>query len=148
MVGLGMGPASLSFILAVQHTVKWGQRGVATGAAIFLRTIGGALGVGLLGATLGWELAHRLAAAGGTGIDVTAALRPETHQSLSTSQLALVQAALGQTLRDVYLQMVLLGIGMLVCAFWLPDRQATLDVAAPDHDAVEDEDVAVAASEI
>jgi hypothetical protein len=79
LVGLGMGPTSLSFILAVQHTVTWGQRGVATGAAIFLRTIGGAIGVGLLGATLGWELAHRLAQAGASGIDVTAALRPETH---------------------------------------------------------------------
>ncbi len=62
--GLGMGPTSLSFILAVQHAVSWGQRGVATGAVIFLRTIGGAIGVGLLGATLGWELAHRLARAG------------------------------------------------------------------------------------
>ena len=52
-----MGPTSFSFILAVQHSVSWGQRGVATGAATFLRTIGGALGVGLLGASLAWELA-------------------------------------------------------------------------------------------
>ena len=51
-----MGPTSLSFVLAVQHAVSWGQRGVATGAVIFLRTIGGAIGVGLLGATLGWGL--------------------------------------------------------------------------------------------
>ena len=80
--GLGMGPTSLSFILAVQHAVSWGQRGVATGAVIFLRTIGGAIGVGLLGATLGWGLAHRLARAGATGIDVVAALRPETHEVL------------------------------------------------------------------
>ena len=44
VVGMGMGPASLSFILAVQHAVSWGQRGVATGAVIFFRTIGGATG--------------------------------------------------------------------------------------------------------
>ena len=124
--GLGMGPTSLSFVLAVQHAVSWGQRGVATGAVIFLRTIGGAIGVGLLGATLGWGLAHRLARAGATGIDVVAALRPETHQSLSSAQLALVQSNLGLTLRDVYLQMTILGIGCLVCAFWLPDKHATL----------------------
>ena len=49
IVGTGMGPTSLSFILAVQHAVTWGQRGVATGAATFSRTIGGAIGVGLLG---------------------------------------------------------------------------------------------------
>ena len=104
-----MGPTSLSFILSVQHSVKWGQRGVATGAVIFLRTIGGAMGVGLLGAALGWELAHRLAAAGATGINITAALRPETHQFLSAGQLAIVQANLGHALRDVYIQMAALG---------------------------------------
>ncbi len=48
IVGTGMGPTSISFILAIQHAVTWGQRGVATGAATFTRTIGGAVGVGLL----------------------------------------------------------------------------------------------------
>ena len=111
-----MGPTSLSFILAVQHAVSWGQRGVATGAVIFLRTIGGAIGVGLLGATLGWELAHRLAVSGATGIDVAAALRPETHKRLSPAQLRLVQSNLGLTLRDVYLLITLLAIGSMICA--------------------------------
>ena len=46
-----------------------------------MRTIGGAVGVGMLGATVGWGLAHRLARAGAKGIDVVAALRPETHET-------------------------------------------------------------------
>ena len=62
VVGLGMGPTSLSYILAVQNSVDWGRRGAATAAVIFFRTMGGALGVGVLGATLGMSLAHRLAA--------------------------------------------------------------------------------------
>ncbi len=82
VAGTGMGPTSLSFILAVQHEVSWGQRGVATGAATFLRTIGGAIGVGLLGATLFWGLGHRLKQAAASDIDVVAALRPETHAKL------------------------------------------------------------------
>ena len=57
IVGLGFGPTSLSFILCTQHSVDWGRRGVATGAVTFFRTMGGALGVGLLGAVLGFELA-------------------------------------------------------------------------------------------
>jgi EmrB/QacA subfamily drug resistance transporter len=149
LVGLGMGPTSLSFILAVQHSVKWGQRGVATGAVIFLRTIGGALGVGLLGAALGWELAHRLAAAGASGIDVTAALRPETHAVLSTEQLVLVQANLGHALRDVYWQMAALGIGTLLCALWLPDKHEThASAGGPDHGEDGEDGFAVAASEL
>ena len=95
VVGMGMGPTSLSFILAVQHAVSWGQRGVATGAVIFFRTIGGAIGVGLLGGALGWELSHLLNLAGATSIDVGAALRPETHYQLTPEYLALVQSVLG-----------------------------------------------------
>jgi multidrug resistance protein len=149
LVGLGMGPCSLSFILSVQHSVKWGQRGVATGAVIFLRTIGGALGVGLLGAALGWELARRLAASGASGINVTAALRPETHQFLTAEQLALVQGHLGHALRDVYAQMAALGIATMVCAMGLPNKHQTHASAAEsgrEEDA--DEGFAVAASEL
>jgi len=146
--GLGMGPTSLSFILAVQHAVNWGQRGVATGAVTFLRTIGGAIGVGLLGATLGWGLAHRLAVAGASGVDVAAALRPETHRFLIPAQLALVQSNLGLTLRDVYLQMMFLGIGCLVCAVWLPNKHATLSHSrSHEREVPEDEALAVAAAE-
>jgi multidrug resistance protein len=149
LVGLGMGPTSLSFILSVQHSVKWGQRGVATGAVIFLRTIGGALGVGLLGAALGWELTHRLAAAGASGINITAALRPETHQFLSADQLALVQSQLGHALRDVYIQMAVLGIGTMLCALGLPNKQETHASAAESgRDEDDDEGFAVAAAEL
>ena len=111
IVGMGMGPASLSFILAVQHAVSWGQRGVATGAVIFFRTIGGAIGVGLLGGALGWELSYLLTSAGATGIDVGAALRPETHHQLTPANLVLVQSVLGLSLRDLYIQMLRPGPG-------------------------------------
>jgi len=150
IVGTGMGPTSLSFILAVQHSVSWGQRGVATGAATFLRTVGGAVGVGLLGATLAWELARRLASAGGGAIDVVSALRPETHTHLSAGDLALVQSSLGLTLRDVFIQIVLLGLGSMICAFWLPGKQATLAHANIDLDeeTLEDDGLAVAAAEV
>jgi MFS family permease len=126
VVGMGMGPASLSFILAVQHAVSWGQRGVATGAVIFFRTIGGAIGVGLLGGALGWELSHLLTSAGATSIDVGAALRPETHQQLTPANLALVQSVLGLSLRDLYIQMLLLALGTLLCTAWLPGKWATI----------------------
>jgi EmrB/QacA subfamily drug resistance transporter len=146
--GLGMGPTSLSFVLAVQHTVSWGQRGVATGSVIFLRTIGGAIGVGILGAMLGWGLAHRLAGAGAAGINVVAALRPETHKSLSHAQLALVQSSMGHTLRDVFLLMMVLGIGCVVCAYWLPDKDATLTHSRThERETADDEGLAVTASE-
>jgi multidrug resistance protein len=141
VVGMGMGPTSLSFILAVQHSVSWGQRGVATGAVIFLRTIGGAIGVGVLGAMLAWELGLRLAEAGATGIDIASALRPETHGQLLASQLSAVRIHLGLTLRDVFLQMAALGIGSVLCALWLPNKHATLENSSLHERAIRREDL-------
>jgi multidrug resistance protein len=149
IVGTGMGPTSLSFILAVQHAVEWGQRGVATGAVTFLRTIGAAISVGLLGATLAWELARRLAHSGGSGIDVVSALRPETHKHLIPEDLSLVQACLGLTLRDVFIQIVLLAIGSMICAFWLPGKLATQAHSKVEiEETSEDDGLAVVASEL
>lgn len=148
VVGFGMGPASLCMILAVQHSVTWGQRGVATGAVTFLRTIGGAIVVGLLGALLAHGLGLRLIAAGAIDVDVAAALRPETHGLLSRDVLLLVQDKLGLGLRDVYLVIAGLGLGTLVCALWLPGRDSTTthpSVSEPERPA--EERMAVVASE-
>ncbi len=149
IVGTGMGPTSISFMLAIQHAVTWGQRGVATGAATFSRTIGGAVGVGLLGASLAWELSRRLATAGGSGIDIAAALRPESHRLLGPLQLSLVQTHLGLTLRDVYIQITLFAVVSMVCALWLPGKKATLShQSATETEVLEDEGLAVVASEL
>lgn len=122
VIGMGMGPTSLSYILGVQHEVNWGRRGVATGAVTFVRTMGGALGVGLLGASLGFALAHRLAAS--KGIDVAAALRPETHKLLAQDQLLAVQSALGRSLRDVFLEMFAMAVLAIVCSIGLRGGRA------------------------
>ncbi len=146
VVGFGMGPASLCMILAVQHSVEWGQRGVATGAVTFLRTIGGAIGVGLLGALLAAGLGARLALAG--AIDVAAALRPETHRLLPREVLTLVRANLGLGLRDVYLVIAGLGLASLLCTLWLPGRDATATHSSiSDRERTAEEGLAVAASE-
>ena len=124
VIGVGMGPTSLSFILSTQNAVAWGRRGVATAAVTFFRTMGGALGVGFLGATLGFGFAGRLVAAGAGGIDVVAALRPETHGALSPAELALVQTSLGATLRDVFLQMIAVGVSTIIAARYLSPGRA------------------------
>ncbi len=123
VIGLGMGPTSLSYILGVQNVVKWGRRGAATSMVIFTRTMGGALGVGLLGASLEFALTRRLAAAG-HAIDVAAALRPATHELLSPEQLAIVQGALGRSLRLVFLQMFGMGLLAIVCSLGLKGGRA------------------------
>jgi MFS family permease len=60
VIGAGLGPSSLSQILAVQQAVREADRGVATSLVPFMRTIGGSVGVGALGAILSAGLTRRL----------------------------------------------------------------------------------------
>ena len=116
VIGLGMGPTALCYILGVQNSVDWSRRGVATGAMIFFRTIGGALCVGLLGAALGSVLTHQLAGAGAADIDLAAALRPETHRDLTPERLKIVQAALGRGLQVIFLLIFALAALGIFCS--------------------------------
>ena len=148
ITGFGFGPASLSCILNVQNEVDWNRRGVATGAIQFFRTLGGAVGVGALGATLAFEFGRRLLARQAGGIDIVAALRPETHDRLTPDQLALVQFALGQTLRDVFWQMFALAILGACCASRLAAGRARTRVEPAAPDPVDGRAIATTALEV
>ena len=52
LFGCGLGFANTALIIAVQTSVSWEQRGVATASAMFVRSIGGALGIGFTGGIL------------------------------------------------------------------------------------------------
>jgi MFS family permease len=60
LIGAGLGPSSMSQVLAIQHVVAERQRGVATSLVPFFRTIGGSIGVGAMGGMLAAGLARRL----------------------------------------------------------------------------------------
>lgn len=60
LYGVGMGLSNPPLLMAVQTSVAWNRRGVATASTLFFRTIGGTLAVGLLGGVL----ANALAGAG------------------------------------------------------------------------------------
>jgi MFS family permease len=62
--GVGLGIANPPLLIAVQTSVPWSRRGVATASTLFFRTIGGTLAVGLLGGVLAGALAGAGAPAG------------------------------------------------------------------------------------
>jgi MFS family permease len=64
LYGLGLGFANTPLIIAVQTSVPWNRRGVATASTMFFRTIGGTLAVGILGGVLGAALSASGAPAG------------------------------------------------------------------------------------
>jgi EmrB/QacA subfamily drug resistance transporter len=50
VIGLGMGLIAVPSLVAAQSSVEWNQRGVVTGANLFSRSIGSAIGAAIFGA--------------------------------------------------------------------------------------------------
>jgi MFS family permease len=125
LVGLGLGFTSSAFVVAVQNAVTWSQRGVATASVQFFRTIGGSIGVALLGALLtsSWN-----AAANASGVLATvnrsALLDPVRRTSLAAADIESLRHSLSQALHEVYVLVAGLAALVFVAAWFFPRGRA------------------------
>ena len=102
-MGIGMGFTTNSTTIAVQNSVDWGRRGVATASTQFFRTIGGAIGVALMGALLNSRISDRLNAAGLAESARTEALFDQTERNLLPEPVReALEAALASSLHEVF----------------------------------------------
>nr|WP_122816310.1 MDR family MFS transporter [Nocardioides pantholopis] len=62
VLGLGMGATMQNLVLAVQNNVSLADLGAASSVVAFFRSMGGSVGVSVLGAILGTQVADRVAA--------------------------------------------------------------------------------------
>jgi EmrB/QacA subfamily drug resistance transporter len=132
LTGFGLGILSLTYLLAVQNSVAWNQRGVATASNQFARTIGGAIGVSAMGAVLNAQLTGRLAATGinlgaipdptqpGHFLTLNALLRPETRAALPAALLTHLVGPLGASLHILFVMMFALGALGITAVLLLP----------------------------
>lgn len=112
--GFGMGLTNIALVISVQSSVAWGQRGVVTGAAIFARSMGGALGVGALGAVLANALASKL-----TPEEVSALLHPHAGGTAELVAKPEVAAILGASITPVFwICFALAAINLVAVAFY------------------------------
>ncbi len=94
MMGIGMGLSIPAFLIAVQSVVRRQDLGAATSALQFSRSIGGTLGVSVLGAYLSASLTSRLTAAGaGSPVEINSLL-----DTVSSGSGAAVVGSLRQVL--------------------------------------------------
>jgi EmrB/QacA subfamily drug resistance transporter len=96
IVGIGMGLISTPVLVSVQTEVAWQQRGQATGLVQLARTIGGAVGTGLMGAIL----------ASAAGPQASEILDPIRRDSLPASVVAAAHDALSSGLGWIFLIML------------------------------------------
>jgi MFS family permease len=119
LVGLGMGFCNQTFLLVIQGSVGWGQRGVATASLLFLRTIGQSLGAAIGGALLNVGIARDAPAAGDA---FERLLDPARRMSLGPDTIAHLGAAIAAALHNVYVIAAVLAALALAMALLLPER--------------------------
>jgi EmrB/QacA subfamily drug resistance transporter len=117
LIGIGMGVCNIVFLLVVQGSVGWSERGVATASTLFTRTIGQTIGAGLAGAILNFGISRRAP----NIIDaLDLLLEASRRESLDAQYIARMVEAVASSLHDVYVVAGLLAMITLVIALLLP----------------------------
>jgi EmrB/QacA subfamily drug resistance transporter len=135
LVGAGLGFASTAYIISIQNAVPWSLRGVATASNQFFRTIGGTIGVAVMGTILNAQMAARfspifarfaaVAAHLPKGIaPANVLLTPNIRATLPAILIDQLQNALSSSLFWVYLLTLLLAIAGLITMFMMPGGRA------------------------
>ena len=157
LIGAGLGFVSTVFILSVQNAVPWNLRGVATATTQFFRTMGGTVGVAIMGTILNAQMALRFApiyaqfsnAASHLPKNIAPAnvlLTPDLRASLPLAFLGQLQNALSQSLFWVYgltFVIALIGLGTM---FLLPGGRAEKYTYKPTEEEVVEAPEAVSES--
>ena len=117
LVGLGMGLCNTTFIVSVQASVGWGERGVATSSTMFMRMVGQAAGAAAFGAILNMGV-HRSVPDAVTVLNRLMA--PALRAGLAPAEVARLTGAVAAALRDVYLGVGLLSLVAVLLALRLP----------------------------
>jgi EmrB/QacA subfamily drug resistance transporter len=124
LIGLGLGFTSSTFIIAVQNAVPWSQRGIATATSQFFRTIGGSIGVAILGAVLAASWATAVAARGAGSFEQSALLDPVRRLEAPADILAAMQSALAVALENVFMLTAVFAALVLLAVLFFPKGSA------------------------
>jgi MFS family permease len=130
LVGAGVGMSGQVLILACQNEARQRDLGVVSAITSFLRSLGGALGVALLGGVLSAQLASTVPSllrerhlAGRSNVDVTHLLgTPAAVEHLPGEVRTAVVDGLAQSLDVVFLVTVPLALLGLLAVSWLRER--------------------------
>lgn len=128
LLGMGLGFSSNAFLLGAQNAVGWERRGVVTASVQFTRTMGGTVGIAVLGAVLNAHLASTLRAAGTA--DVNAILNPSVRSTLPANVLHTIQVGLAAGLHELYLLLTIAAVGGFAVALFFPKGRGTTVAAS------------------
>ncbi len=133
--GIGMGFCLVTLTIAVQSSVSRNKLGIATSATIFFRSIGGAVGVAVMGALMSLNLQQELNSVihltqGSTALELTELLQhpekivnPVSRAGISPEVTHFVQIVLDFALRKVFIIGLIVAILAFIVTLLLPNKK-------------------------
>ncbi len=125
LAGVGLGLVASPTMVAVQSSVGREERGMVTGTAMFSRSLGSAVGVGVLGAIVTAVTAGRLEHAPAAlrdrlpaGADARLTLRPDVAPDV----VAYVRAALAAATHDLFVVLAVVALATVAALLLMPRR--------------------------
>ena len=119
LIGVGMGFCNTTFMISVQTSVAWQQRGAATSSTMFLRFLGQSLGAALFAAVINASLLARTPEAAGA---LDQLMNPHWRASLATGELAHLIATTTAAMRHAYFLTGTLAVLALLIALTYPAK--------------------------
>ena len=151
ILGVGLGATMQNLVLSVQNNVTMADMGAASSVVAFFRTMGGSIGVSVLGALLSHQVARQVTSG------YVAAQRPPTFSADSHAvpdvsalpgwEQAIWEAAFGESFGHIFLVATPFALVALVCVLLIrevplrtsnleAEVEASPEVAAELHHAV------------
>ena len=155
ILGIGLGLLMQNLVLAVQNTVQAKDIGTASASVAFFRSVGGAIGVSVLGAVLGnrvKELVVEGLAASGIQVPAGSSGASMDLKDMPAPIRDIMRAAYGDAIAEVFLISAIIGLVALVAILFIKERplRRTVDIrpepAEQAGDAAADAAVAAARS--
>jgi predicted MFS family arabinose efflux permease len=146
VLGLGLGAAMQNLVLAVQNNSAQSDLGAASSVVSFFRSLGGSIGVSVLGAVL----SHQVAATLRSGLAATGAT-DGTHQTSEIPVLsalpapvrALYESAFGEATGHLFLIAAPFAMLALVCVLFIREVPLRTTIQRADEAVMDDEKVPV-----
>jgi EmrB/QacA subfamily drug resistance transporter len=143
LVGIGVGMSMQNLVLSVQNTVRLKDIGAASSTVAFFRSLGGTIGVSVLGAVLAHRVAHDIASQLGGAAGASGGTSSLNLGSLPAAVQQIVRAAYGDATGHIFLISAAIAVVGVVAAYFMkPAALRTtvdMDKAASETPSAEDE---------
>lgn len=117
LIGAGMGFLNTTFLVSVQSSVGWHERGTATSSLLFMRMLGQSIGVAIFGGVFNYVL---FAGKSESSDVVDRLMEPSLRQGLPEDEIARLTLEVAQAVHEVYLIALAVAVLTFILVALLP----------------------------